>query len=216
MPPDPVRLRVDDERLRHNVLLLAEGHHTMVRVPGNTVYEDERFLDLLDELGLMLWQDCMLAYVDVPDDPAVVAGVSAELTQVFTALQGRPCLALVCGGADTEEQAQYQGLDAERWVSSVADTIVPGLLAELLPGTAYLRSTPGASPLPTTVDTGVAHYFGVPGYARPLSDVRAGRCPVRRRVPARRHPARALRARGPPVGPARLGVLPRPPRGGAP
>lgn len=172
MPPDPVRLDVTPERLAHNVRLLADGGHTMVRIPGNTVYPEPALLDLLDEHGLLLWQDAMFAYVDVPEDPAFLESVSEELTQAFELLQGHPCLALVCGGADTEEQAEYSGAPAESWSSTVATRTIPELVERLLPGTAYLPSTPGGSPLPTASDRGVTHYFGVPGYLRPLQDVR--------------------------------------------
>jgi beta-galactosidase/beta-glucuronidase len=82
----------------------------MVRIPGGTVYEDERFWDLCDELGIMVWQDCMLGYTDPPEDEAFEAAVVAELEQVFGRLGGRPALAVVCGGQEIEEQAAMFGL----------------------------------------------------------------------------------------------------------
>ena len=173
VPPDPVGLAPSDERLRHNVDLLRAGSHSMVRVSGVGVWESAAFLDLLDEQGILLWQDCMFAFVDVPDDPVFLADVAEELDQAFTELQGRPCLALVCGGADTEEQAVYHGVPLDQCASLASAVTVPGRLDALLPGTPYLAATPGGSAFPTAVNAGVSHYFGVGGYARPLSDARA-------------------------------------------
>jgi beta-mannosidase len=173
MPLDPDRLNVDEGRLRANVELLRDGNHNLVRVPGHTVYESEAFLDLLDEYGILLWQDAMFAFVDVPDDPELVASATTELRQVMGQLQGRPCLALVCGGADTEEQAAYQGVALDELSSPMATRVIPGLVEELLPGTGYLAATPGDSALPTVVNQGVAHYFGIGPYLGSTSEVRS-------------------------------------------
>ncbi|MCW2866003.1 MAG: beta-mannosidase [Marmoricola sp.] len=172
MPPDADRLVVDPARERTNVELLRDAHHNVVRVPGNTVYPSPTFLDLLDELGLMLWQDAMFAFVDVPDDEELHASATRELRQAFGALQGRPCLAVVCGGADTEEQAEYQGLATSALGTTMSEQVLPALVEELLPGTAYLSATPGGSDLPTAVDQGVSHYFGVGPYLFPPQDAR--------------------------------------------
>ena len=59
----------------------------MVRIRATRV-RGRRFLDLLDELGLLLWQDCMFAFLDYPDEAELEASVVQELTQVHI-LQGR-------------------------------------------------------------------------------------------------------------------------------
>src|SRR6202044_1589151 len=67
-PIDPVGLYAGDDELRETLELVRSAHMNMVRIPGGTVYEDERFWDLCDELGIMVWQDCMIGYVDPPED----------------------------------------------------------------------------------------------------------------------------------------------------
>ena len=44
----------------------------MVRIGGYMSYEDTVFWDICDELGILVWQDCMLAGFDPPEEPAFV------------------------------------------------------------------------------------------------------------------------------------------------
>lgn len=171
-PVDPVSLVTAPGVLRDRLSTLRDGHHNLVRVTGLGVYETPAFADLLDELGLLLWQDCMLGFFDVPDTPDFRATLDAELRAVLLGLQPHPCLAVVCGGTESEQQAAFLGLPPDRWVAAVGVDLVPALVDELVPGTAYVRNTPGESRLPSVADEGPAHYFGVGGYLRPLDDAR--------------------------------------------
>lgn len=171
-PPDPVSLTIDRDELRARLELIRDGNLNMVRVTGTGVYESQDFFDLCDELGLLVWQDCMFAFCDVPDEPDFARQVRDELTCVLTPLQGRPSLAVLCGGSENEQQAAYLGLPPESWPSPVAHSLIPTVVAELVPGTPYVANTPGESLLPSMVDTGPSHYFGVGAYLRPLEDAR--------------------------------------------
>ena len=42
----------------------------MLRIPGTTVYEDRFFFERCDELGILVWHDCMFAFMDTPSDEA--------------------------------------------------------------------------------------------------------------------------------------------------
>lgn len=169
-PTDPVSLQ--DVNLRHRLETLREGGHNLVRVSGTGVYPSTDFLDLCDELGLLIWQDCMLAFFDAPDDQEFAADLRTEVDQLLRAFGGRPSLAVLCGSSDAEEQAAYLGVAPDKWVAPVAADLIPQLIDELVPGTPYVRSTPGESPLPSMVSSGPSHYYGVGAYLRPTTDVR--------------------------------------------
>ena len=159
------------EDLYATLRLVVDAHMNMIRIPGATVYEDDRFWDACDELGIMVWQDCMIGYVDPPDDPDFLASVTVELDQVFGALGGRPSLAVVCGGQELEEQAAMSGAGRDRWEFPVIEH-VRAQSERLLPGTPFVTSSPTGGDLPFQADVGDCHYWGVGSLLRPVDDAR--------------------------------------------
>ena len=147
----------------------------MLRIPGIGCYESDAFHDLCDELGILVWQDFMFANLDYPESDAGVHGHGrrARRGQVLAALGGRPSLAVLCGGSEVAQQVAMLGLDP-----ALADG---PLFGELLPaagrrgrgrGALRARRRRGAATLPFRTDRGVANYYGVGAYLRPLEDAR--------------------------------------------
>ncbi|MCU1373510.1 MAG: glycosyl hydrolase [Actinomycetia bacterium] len=169
VPPDVVTLTADP---RPTLVAARDAGMNMVRLTGPMVYEDARFWDACDELGLLVWHDAMFANVDPPDDQAFLATVEAELTAQLGALRARPSLAVVCGGSEVEQQAAMLGLPEDRRALPLFETHLPKLLDDLGLGVPYVPSTPTGGTLPFHVDEGVAHYYGVGAYLRPLDDAR--------------------------------------------
>ena len=124
MPPDIVSLTASAADVRAALELARDGGMNMVRLTGTMVYEDAAFWDACDELGILVWQDAMFANTDPPDDDTFVAEVDAELRGVLTGLQGRPSLAVVCGGSEVQQQAAMLGLEAERWTMPLFDRVL--------------------------------------------------------------------------------------------
>ncbi len=172
VPPDIVTHTATADALRASLELFRATGMNMVRVGGYGTYETPAFWDLCDELGLLVWQDCMLASVDPPDDDAFVADLDHELTQVLRNLQGRPALALVCGSNESYQQAALFGLDCDTWNTRVLEEAVPAAVARTVPGTPYIASSPIGGDLPFDPSVGVAHYYGAGAYLRPISDAR--------------------------------------------
>lgn len=172
MPVDPVSLVPSDEDLGATLELAREAGMNMIRLPGTTVYEDERFWDHCDRLGILVWQDFMFAFMDPPDDPDMDATVERELASVLGALSGRPSLAVVCGGQEVESQPAMLGLGPASWDCPMQSKVIPTLVERFAPGTANVTSNPSGGTPPFRMDAGVAHYFGVGGYLRPLEDIR--------------------------------------------
>jgi len=171
-PPDPVRPGGEPDDVRLTLERARDAHMNMVRVPGTSVYEDRAFFDLCDELGILVWHDCMFAFMDPPDDDGFDQAVELELAHAFTVMAGHPCLAVVCGGQEIEEVAAMNGLAPDRWTVPLLEKLVPRVLEAFLPDVAYVTSNPTGGDLPFQMDAGVCQYFGVGGYLRPVEDAR--------------------------------------------
>ena len=71
IPADSFVTRVTDERYRFLLQSAVDANMNMLRVWGGGIYEDDRFYELADELGLLVWQDFMFACSMYPGDDAV-------------------------------------------------------------------------------------------------------------------------------------------------
>jgi beta-mannosidase len=164
----PVRYRVALEELR------AAGMN-MIRVGGTMVYEADAFYDLCDELGILVWQDFMFANMDYPiDDPGFAASVETEARQLLSRFEGRPCIAMLCGSSEGEQQAAMVGQLEPAWSNAFFRERLPAVCKSQLPDVPYCTSSPSGpgDSLPFRVKNGPAHYYGVGAYLRPLEDAR--------------------------------------------
>ncbi|MFZ0666794.1 MAG: hypothetical protein WAM97_13660 [Acidimicrobiales bacterium] len=172
MPPDPIGHAPDRDEVRATLEMAKAANLNLIRLPGTGVYQDEYFWNTCDELGLLVWQEGMLAFCDPPEDPEFVKELEGELTEQFEMISGHPALAIVCGNQEVEEQAAMQSLPRDKWHFLIYDETVPKLVDALLPGIPYVTSNPTGGTVPYQMDTGISHYFGVGGYLRPVEDAR--------------------------------------------
>jgi beta-mannosidase len=172
VPPDATGFTATAGEIRRSLVRMRDAGMNMVRVGGHTTYEDSAFWDVCDELGLMVWQDCMLASVDPPEDATFLDGLRHELNQVFTGLRAHPALAVVSGSSEIHQQAAMFGVALDGITCTAIDRTIPEVAARLLPGIPYLPSSPTGGDLPFDPSRGVGHYFGVGAYQRPPEDAR--------------------------------------------
>ena len=105
----------------------------MVRIGGTMVYEADDFHALCDELGLLVWQDAMLANFDYPTTEAFRASLAAELTQFLDRTQSNPSLAVVCGGSEVLQQSAMLGVPADKVDASLYTEFIPDIVKRLRP-----------------------------------------------------------------------------------
>ncbi|MBS1868201.1 MAG: glycoside hydrolase family 2 protein [Actinobacteria bacterium] len=173
-PADFVTLAPDEATLRRALEQVCDAGMNVVRIPGTGAYESPAFHDLCDELGILVWQDMAFANLDYPiADERFRATVAAEVAQVLGEAGGRPSLAVVCGNSEVEQQVAMLGLDPALGRGELFGELLPDAVAAA-PGVdaVYVPSAPSGGELPFRNDRGVAHYFGVGGYRRPLDDAR--------------------------------------------
>lgn len=172
-PLDPLRLHAAPAAYDQAVGQVRAAGLNLLRLPGAMVYEDDAFLDACDRHGVMLWQDLMFASMDYPgDDPAFAAEAQAEVAEQLTRLQGRPCVAVVCGNSEVSQQAAMWGAARPLWQPPLFHEHLPAQVASLLPGVPYWPSSAWGGAFPFQASAGTTSYYGVGAYRRELADAR--------------------------------------------
>ena len=172
-PPDVVSLAATPHATAERLRLLRDGGFNMVRLAGTMLYESESFHRLCDELGLLVWQDMMFANMDYPfQEPGFHQAVAAEAQSELSRLSRHPSTAVICGNSEIEQQVGMLGLDAALGRGPFFGEELPALAAHYCPGVPYIASAPCGGDLPFRARSGVANYFGVGAYLRPLEDAR--------------------------------------------
>ncbi|WP_445147889.1 glycoside hydrolase family 2 protein [Baekduia sp. Peel2402] len=153
--------------------LLRDAGANMVRIPGIGMPESSVFWDACDELGLLVWQDFSFANMDYPiEDPDFRAAIEAEARALLEDIAGRPSLTVLCGNSEVEQQAAMFGVDPALGRGELFGELLPTWAFEAGCDVPYVPSAPCGGAMPFHPGTGVANYFGVGGYRRPLSDAR--------------------------------------------
>ncbi|MGA9859387.1 MAG: hypothetical protein WBQ18_16095 [Solirubrobacteraceae bacterium] len=162
-----------ETELRRILAHVRAAGMNMLRVAGIGTYESPAFYDLCDELGILVWQDFMFANLDYPEaDPEFMHTVAAEARAVLAELAPRPCLAVLCGGSEVAQQVAMLGLDPGLADGPLYGELLPGLVRQAAVEAPYIPSAPWGGDLPFRTDRGVANYYGVGAYLRPLTDAR--------------------------------------------
>ncbi|MEM9633946.1 MAG: glycoside hydrolase family 2 protein [Pseudomonadota bacterium] len=180
---DLLRLSGDAETYRPLLETARDAGMNMLRIGGTMLYETRTFFEICDELGLLVWQDFQFSNYDYPvKDEAFVEEVRAEIDDQLTDSQGCPSLAVLCGGSEIYQQGAMMGLPESRWKGPLCEEILPPLANTLRPDVPYASNSPYGGVLPFSPNEGIAHYYGVGAYLRPLEDARranvrfAGEC----------------------------------------
>ena len=175
--PDIAALPGDAASYRPWLVAMRDAGMNMVRIGGTMVYEADAFYALCDELGLLVWQDAMLANFDYPATEAFHASLEAEVEHFLDRTQANPSVAVFCGGSEVLQQAAMFGLPAEKIDATLYTDFIPRIVQQHRPDIVYVPNSPSGGDWPFQPDAGPAHYYGVGAYLRPLDDARrAGVC----------------------------------------
>lgn len=123
IPPDVFLPRMTLQKYRDWLTWAARGNQNMIRVWGGGIYEDDRFYDICDELGILIWQDFMMGCGAYPYHDYLVQSIKAEAEYNVRRLRHHPCIALWCGNNEDYMFAELHHLEydpkddnPERWI----------------------------------------------------------------------------------------------------
>ena len=91
IPQDIFLNRVKSSNYETLLVAAANANMNMVRVWGGGIYEDNRFYELCDSLGLMVWQDFMFACAMYPGDSSFLENVRLEAMDNYNRLKKHTC-----------------------------------------------------------------------------------------------------------------------------
>jgi beta-mannosidase len=103
IPADSFPTRVSAAHMESLVRDAAAAHMNMLRVWGGGFYEEDRFYDLCDRYGILIWQDFIFACGVYPEDEAFAENVRIEAVENVRRLRHRASLALWCGNNEMEQ-----------------------------------------------------------------------------------------------------------------
>ncbi len=173
IPADSFPTRVNEARLEWLIRSAAEAHMNMLRAWGGGYYPEDRFYDLCDRYGLLVWQDFIFACGIYPDDKDFFENVRQEAIEAVRRLRHHPSLALWCGNVEME-----QGWVEWQWdnptdpvnqrLKAAYDRmfhhLLPAIVAEEDPDRPYWPSSPSSGiPFdhPNGQQRGDTHYWEV-------------------------------------------------------
>ena len=138
IPADSFPTRISDEYLEGLLRSAAETHQNMLRVWGGGFFEEERFYDLCDRYGILIWQDFIFSCSIYPlDDPDFLENVRVEVVENIRRLRHRASLALWCGNNEME-----WGWESWGWAKHPLEDQLPALIKQF-PALGFLLDSIG-------------------------------------------------------------------------
>lgn len=183
IPADSFPTRISDAYLEGLIRAAAETHQNMLRVWGGGFYEEERFYNLCDRYGILVWQDFIFSCSVYPfNDAEFVENVRVEVVENIRRLRHRASLALWCGNNEMEwgwvdwgwKGPEYQDMKAA--YDEFFHHTLPDWCAAEDPDHAYWPSSPSSgTPFedPNGQQQGDAHYWDVWHGRKPFTAYRS-------------------------------------------
>ncbi len=100
IPPDFFNPRAS-QNYKRVIQDAVDANMNMLRVWGGAVYEDEKFYELCDEKGILIWQDFMFACSMLPTQKKHIENIKLEAKSVISRLNNHPSVVFWCGNNES-------------------------------------------------------------------------------------------------------------------
>lgn len=179
IPEDNVIGHLNPARTRKLLEQCALANFNCIRVWGGGFYPFDYFYDICDELGLIVWQDCMFACAAYVLDDEMDENIQAEIRDNVRRLRHHASLGLWCGNNELEQlvgEGSYHASARQKAdLLKIAEYIIPKIVKEEDPQTFYWPSSPssgGSYDDPNSPDRGDTHFWEVWHGNRPFTEYR--------------------------------------------
>lgn len=182
IPADSFPTRITDGYLEALIRAAVETHQNMLRVWGGGFYEEDRFYELCDRYGILIWQDFVFSCSGYPlYDAEFLENVRVEVIENIRRLRHHASLALWCGNNEMEQgwvEWGWKGpelLDVKAAYDQFFHHTLPAWCAAEDSEHAYWPSSPSSHmPFenPNSQQQGDAHYWDVWHKRKPFTAYR--------------------------------------------
>jgi beta-mannosidase len=143
VPLDALHSR-DIQHVDEAVGMLTDLNCNMIRMWGGNVYESDRFYNLCDENGIMVWHDFTFGCTTYPQDEAFKQKVKNEADKVLRRLRNHASIVLWAGNNENDVSLQWGGDQSHINPNTdvISRQVLPLAVREWDPKTPYLPSSP--------------------------------------------------------------------------
>ena len=123
---------------------LADLNVNMIRMWGGNVYESERFYNLCDENGIMVWHDFIFGCTTYPQNNEFKNKVKIEADKVIRRLRNHASIVLWAGNNENDVSLDWGGAQShiDPNTDVISRQVLPLAVREWDPETPYLPSSP--------------------------------------------------------------------------
>lgn len=161
----------DIQHVNKAIAMAVDLNCNMIRCWGGNVYENDRFYDLCDKNGILVWQDFGFGCTPYPQTAEFQKKVYDEVKSVVRRLRNHPCIALWAGNNENDDSLTWKTGDANRInpdYDVLSRKVIPQVLADLDWSRPYLPSSPYISGKvfenPKVYASSEQHLWGPRGY----------------------------------------------------
>ena len=179
IPEDNILTRATPDKTYKLIKQCRDANFNAIRVWGGGVYPADAFFDACDEMGIVVFQDMMVACVTLSTTQEMKENFKAELYDNLRRIRHHASIALISGNNEVEEM--YLGwLEKEPHLVesylSIYEDMVPEIVKEICPYIPYVPSSPsfcGHFVDPRNENYGDAHYWAVWHDNKPYTEYRS-------------------------------------------
>ena len=146
IPDETFLTRLDRSTYQRAITDAVDAGMNLLRVWGGGIYETDDFYDVCDELGVLVWQDFLLACAGYAEEQPLWGEIEAEARQAVARLAKHPSLVIWNGNNENiwgyVEWGWRAPLAGRTWGDGYYTELFPAIVAELDPRSVYSPGSP--------------------------------------------------------------------------
>lgn len=132
----------DVARIQPAIDMAVDLGCNIIRLWGGNVYENQKFFDLCDEHGIMVWQDFGMGCAAYPQEQKFLDMLAPEIEFVIKQCRNHPSLVLWAGDNECDQAFSWAGTKRDPNQNVITRKLIPDLLRIHDFARPYLPSSP--------------------------------------------------------------------------